>query len=164
MARISTATRRRLDRIARRHERIAGTPSYRGRNFLYKFDASLRLIGIGEHHEAITRNTGLTPTHVHRKGERRSTRSVYRPWQEDMWLLQSPLDPGASLDEHLGWLSGAIEPHSHYFRELVEQCSKADIILGCLSESPSPFLTVDAESLRMLRELKLGISFNFTCL
>lgn len=163
MARISTATRRRLDRLKRRHEKIVRTPTYRGRRFLYEFDASLRLIGVGVHHEAITQKTGLTPTYTHRKGEQRSTRSVRKPWQEDMWRLQSPLGPDASLDEHLGWLCGAIEPHRDYFRELIAECSKADIILGCLSESPYPFLTVDAESLRLLREMKLGISFNFTC-
>jgi hypothetical protein len=162
MAHISTATRRRLDRLARRHERIVRTPSYRGHRFLYEFDASLRLIGVGEHHDAITQKTGLTPAHVHRKGEQRSTRAVGKPWQEDMWLLQSPLGPDASLDDHLGWLWGAIEPHRDYFRELIEQCSTADIIFGCLSESPYPFLTVDADSLRLLREMKLGISFNFT--
>ena len=163
MARISTNTRRRMDRLTRRRDKIVRTPSYTGHRFLYRFDASLRLAGIGEHHSTITQLTGLAPTQAHLKGELRSTRSTGRQWQEDMWRLESPLGEDASLDQHLEWLYGAIAPHREYFRGVISQCSRADITLGCLSESPYPFLTVDAESLRLLRELNLAISFNFTC-
>lgn len=144
----------------RRRDKIARNPSYGGQPRLYRFDASLRIAGVGQHHEAISLSTGLKPTHAHRKGD---PHFAQRLRQEDVWLLQSPLGGGASLDEHLEWLWNAIAPHKDYFRELISQSSCADIVLGCFSESPYPYLTVDTDSLRLLRELNLGVSFNFTC-
>ena len=162
MASISTVTQRRLGRLTRRRDRIFRTPAYTGHPFLYRFDASLRFVGVGEHHDSILQMTGMNPTHIHRKGEPRFARSV-RLWEEDVWSLQSPLDDSATLDQHLHWLCDTVAPHSEYFRDLISRASRAEIILGCFSESPYPFLSVTAESLRLVRELNLGISFNFTC-
>ncbi|MBD9393127.1 DUF4279 domain-containing protein [Acidovorax sp. ACV01] len=160
MARISTSVRRRLERGMRRQENILRNPSYGGRPRLYRFDASLRIVGVGAHHDAISLRTGLLPARSIRKGERRVGQ---RLWTQDVWLLDSPLGGDASLDEHLEWLWNAIAPHRDYFREIISQSPSADIVLGCFSESPYPYLTVKNDPLHLLMELDFGVSFNFTC-
>lgn len=160
MAQISTAVRKRLKRGMRRREQILGKPSHVGKPRLYRFDASLRIAGIGEHHEAISKRTGIAPTRAHREGE---TRFAQKRWLEDIWILESPLGASASLDEHIEWLWNAIAPHRDYFQQLISQSSSAGVVLGCFSESPYPYLTVQPDSLRLVRQLDLGISFNFTC-
>lgn len=160
MAQISTAVRKRLKRGMRRREQILVKPSHVGKSRLYHFDASLRVAGIGEHHEAISERTGIAPTCAHRKGE---TRFAQKRWLEDIWILKSPVGASASLDQHIEWLWNAVAPHRDYFQQLISQSSSADVVLGCFSESPYPYLTVQPDSLRLLRDLDLGISFNFTC-
>jgi hypothetical protein len=144
----------------RRRAQILVKPSHVGKPRLYHFDASLRIAGIGEHHEAISKRTGIAPAHAHRKGE---PKFAQKRWQEDIWILESPLGATASLDQHIEWLWNAVASHRDYFQQLISQSSSADVVLGCFSESPYPYLTVQPDSLRLLRELDLGISFNFTC-
>lgn len=160
MARISTSVRRRLERGRRRQEKILGNPSYQGRPRFYSFDASLRIAGVGLHHDAISLKTGILPTRTTRKGERRTGGKL---WSEDVWLLASPLGEDASLDEHVQWLWDTVAPHQDDFREVIFQSASADIVLGCFSESPYPYFTVKNESLRLLMNLGMGVSFNFTC-
>jgi len=160
MVRISTSVRRRLERGRRRQEKILGDPSYEGKTRLYSFDASLRIAGVGTHHDAISLKTGILPTRTARKGERQTAK---RLWSEDVWLLDSPLGGNASLDEHVQWLWDTVAPHQDYFREIISQSSSAGIVLGCFSESPYPYLTVKNDSLRSLMDLNMRVSFNFTC-
>ncbi|MFN7855161.1 MAG: DUF4279 domain-containing protein [Acidovorax sp.] len=162
MSRVSTNVQRRLDRVSRRRKRVVADLSYQRRPFLYEFDASLRLSGLGEHHDEIRRQTGLEPTHSHLKGELRSPRSKMKPWEEDLWVLQSPLGNQASLDEHLEWLWIKIAPHKDYFAKLAARSVQADVVLGCLTESPYPYLTTKSSSLQLLKELNVGVSFNVT--
>lgn len=134
-------------------------------NFPFRYDAALRIAGVGEQHDGISRETGLVPSHAHRAGERRSSRSVdLGVWVEDLWMLESPLGEAASLDEHLDWLWKAIAPHKACFERLIADAKWADVSLGCLSESIYPVLNAGAESLKITRELNLGLSFNVTCI
>ncbi len=79
-----------------------------------------------------------------------------------MWRLQSPLGEGAPLEEHLQWLWTTIAPHKAYFEQLITEAAWADVCLGCMSSSVFPFWAVPADALGITRELKLGLSFNFT--
>lgn len=160
MARVSTKVRRRMERGLRRRGKILADPSYRGTPRLYHFDASLRITGIGPQHDAMRLRTGIEPTHAARKGE---PRFAGKRWQEDMWRLDSPLGGVVSLDAHLQWLWQTIAPHEDYFRQLIALSSGAELVLGCFSESPYPYLTVESDSLHLLRTLNLGVAFNFTC-
>ncbi|MDH4447977.1 MAG: DUF4279 domain-containing protein [Acidovorax sp.] len=160
MARTSTSVRRRLERGRRRQEKILGNPSYQGRPCFYSFDASLRIAGVGLHHDAISLKTGILPTRTTRKGERRTGE---KRWSEDVWLLASPLRGDVSLDAHVQWLWDTVAPHQDYFREVISESTSADVVLGCFSESPYPYFTVKSESLRRLMNLGVGVSFNFTC-
>lgn len=160
MARITTSVRRRLERGRRRQKKINGNPAYRGRPRFYSFDASLRIAGVGLLHDIVSLKTGILPTRTTRKGELRAAEKL---WSEDVWLLASPLGGDASLDEHVQWLWDTIAPHQDYFREVILQSTSSDIVLGCFSESPYPYFTVKNEPLRLLMNLGVGVSFNFTC-
>lgn len=132
--------------------------------FPFRFDASLRIAGVGAQHDRISLETGLLPSYAHRSGERRSTRSAALGiWPEDLWMLISPLGEAASLEAHLDWLWNAIAPHKAYFEGLVADAAWADVSLGCLSESVYPVLNVGAGSMKIMREMNLGLSFNITC-
>jgi hypothetical protein len=104
--------------------------------------------------------TGLVATRAHRKGAPYGLRGKTR--REDLWLLESPLGERASHDEHLQWLWSQVGPHREQFERLIQQAAWADICLGCLSESAYPVLSLKPESLQIVHELKLDLSFNFT--
>jgi hypothetical protein len=164
MPRISTATRKRLDRSRRRRQREIGVREPVRGGFPFRFDASLLIAGVGAQHDTISRETGLFPSHAHTAGEWRSTRSAtLGVWPEDLWILASPLGELASLDEHLDWLWSAIAPHKPYFDRLIADAAWAKVSLGCFSESIYPVLNVDTKSMKIMREMNLGLSFNITC-
>lgn len=162
MARIRTFTLRRLRRIRRRAQKAKSAPPLLRSTLPFRFDACLRIAGIGEQHDEISARTGIVPTRTHKKGELRSRRKDVR-WAEDLWLLESPLGEQASLDEHLAWLTETVTPHKEYFGSLIAKATWADICLGCLSESAYPVLSTEPSSLALIRELPLALSFNFTC-
>lgn len=163
MARIPTSIKRRLSRLRRRRQKAVQWPNQIRSTTPFRYDASLRIAGVGELHEEIARTTGILATRSHKKGE---THGFVRKrvWSEDLWILDSPLGEQASPDEHLQWLWKTVSPHKAYFSALVAKATWADVCLGCLSESAYPLLVADSKSLTLLRELNIGLSFNFTCL
>ena len=162
MLRISTFAQRRLPQLRRRSQTERHSPQHSRSTYPFRYDASIRITGAGHEHAKITRVSGLVPTHSHLKGEVRS-RLNQRRYPDDLWMLSSPLGETATIGQHCGWLWDAIGPNREYFETVIAEASSADICLGCLSESIYPFLEVDASSLTILRELKLGLTFNFTC-
>ncbi len=158
--RVPTQVRRRLTRLRSRRSRQREAPTVLQSSVLFRYDACLRLGGLGAAQDDVTALTGLSPTRAHRKGDLIGFRGKVR--KEDLWLFESPLGELASHDEHLQWLWNQIEPHQEQFRKLVQQAAWADVCLGCLSESAYPVLSVQPESLKIVHELKLGLSFNFT--
>ncbi len=163
MARIRTSIQRRLPRLRRRRQKEIQVPTLLRSGIPFRYDASLRIAGIGEFHEEIFIKTGISPTKVHRKGEPRTALTT-KLWDQDLWILRSPLGEQASLNEHLEWLWKAVSPYKNYFAGLISKAAWADVCLGCLSESAFPVLSASADSLSLTRELNLGLSFNFTCL
>ena len=161
MTRISTSIQRRLQRLRRRQQRVIRYRTAPRSSLPFRFDASLRICGVGARHEAITLNTGISPSSTHLKGEKHFGG---KRWEEDLWLLQSPLGEGASLEEHLDWLWATVGPYKAYFKDLIASSSSASVTLGCLSESPYPFFSVGDGSMKIVRELEVGCSFNFTCI
>ena len=154
-----------MTRARRRREREDGVRTPERNNRSLRFDASLRIAGVGDQHENISLVTGVVPWRVHKAGDRRSPRTAtLGVWTEDYWEFRSPLRESATLEEHLACLWNAVEPHKAYFGGLIARAAWADVCLGCLSESVYPLFTVSAASLNITRELNLGLSFNFTCI
>lgn len=160
MASITTQTRKRLKRLRLRRSREQKKPTVIRDSTPFRYDASLRIAGLGDIQDSITPLTGVVPSHIHRKGD--SLGRGGRRRQEDMWLLASPLGEDASLYEHLRWLWHQVEPCMEQFRMYIQKAAWADICLGYFSESVYPVLTVSPEALRILRELEVGVAFNFT--
>lgn len=158
--RVPTQVRRRLTRLRNRRTREREVPTIIRSSVPFRYDACLRLGGLGDAQEGIAELTGLSASRAHRKGDPIGRRGTAR--KEDLWLFESPLGERASHDEHLQWLWNQIKPHHKQFQELVQRAAWADVCLGCLSESAYPVLAVRPESLQILRELNLALSFNFT--
>ncbi|HEX7865897.1 MAG TPA: DUF4279 domain-containing protein [Variovorax sp.] len=163
MARVSTRIRRRLTHLQRRRQRQKNVRTYAQMSSRYRFDASLRIAGVGVHHDEIFSRTGIASTRSHRKGEPRGRNAALGCWTEDLWCLESPLGEQATIDQHLEWLQSRVAPHKAYFIELRARAEWADLCLGCLSESPYPFLSASPGALALMKDLDLGLSFNFTC-
>ena len=87
--------------------------------YFCKYNASLRIAGVGHLHRAITERTGISPTHIALAGDR-PFRSSNRPLVEDLWMLDSPLDRASRWDFHLRWLWEQVGPHAEYFRFVIE--------------------------------------------
>ncbi len=160
--RITTRVRRRITRLKNRRIRERELPPIVVSSAPYRYDACLRLFGLGDNQREIEAITGLSATRAHREGDPFGLRGRVR--KEDLWLYASPLDGRVNHDEHIKWLWTQIKPHREHFRKLVKQAASADICLGCLSEHPYPLLSISPESLDIVRELELGITFNFTVL
>ena len=159
----STRTRKRIQRARSKRQREATVRTPLRNQRFFRFDASIRIAGVGAWHGNITRITGIEASRTTRKGEARSRHnSRLGVWTEDLWILQSPLSEDAPLDAQIQWLWRTIEPHRNYFEALMAQATWADLCLGCLSESIYPFFSVNADALEITRALPLDLSFNFT--
>ena len=160
MASIPTQVRRRLRRLRNRRARQREAPTIIQSSQPFRYDACIRLGGLGDAHEKIEKVTGIAPTRSLRRGDPVGARGKTR--QEDLWLLASPLGETATTDEHLQWLWNQLKPHAEVFRSFIAQAAWADINIGCLSESSFPILSASATSLQLLREFDVGLTFNFT--
>jgi len=160
MTRLSTATKRKLARIRKRHERISSTRTYPVISPNFRFDASIRIGGAGSYHESIFLATGLTPSTSYLAGDKVSPRSS-KVRKEDLWILASPLSGNLPIDEHIDWLLDAVSPHEAFLRQILEKAVWADLCLGCLTDSPYPMIVTD-RSTRLLKMFNLSLSFNFT--
>lgn len=121
------------------------------------FSATLRIFGHGLDLDAITRDLGIEPTHIHREGERRNPNA--KPWPHDMWMLESPLDETRPLGEHLDWLYERLQVHVAYLKALKSD-AMVDIFCGYRSNSDTAGFEVAYPSLRLFAELEVpfGVS------
>lgn len=129
----------------------------------HRFGAALRIGGAGALHQKLQERTGLAPDHVHRQGEP-SGRLRGDTWRDDLWVLESPLGESAWPEDHLDWLRAALRPHLASLEAVVQRARWAEIRLGCISTSPIPMFALRPDRLAPLRELDLGLSFDFVCL
>jgi hypothetical protein len=123
----------------------------------FKFSATLRIAGDGVDFDEISRTLGLSPTHSHRKGERRSPSA--EPWQHDVWSYRPVVDRAQPLDKHITALWDAVRPHIAYLRSL-KQKFHVDIFCGYRSNSCTAGFKVDYLCLGLFSELEVpfGVS------
>ena len=95
----------------------------------FRHSACLRILDVGHLHDEISKKTGLTPTHLHRKGEYYGKKRP-KKWKNDVWILDSPLPVSRGLTAHLVWLHKKLSPHKAYLRRLQRQGVKMDIYCG----------------------------------
>lgn len=162
MTRISTATKRKLNRIRRRHELVSSTRRFPVTSPFFQFDAAIRIAGVGMCHESILSTTGISPSRSYLAGDKVSARSS-AVRKEDLWILTSPLSRDHPIEEHISWLLETVSPHMAFFARLVEKSTWADLCLGCLSDIPYPMIVTDKSATQLVKMLNLSLSFNFTC-
>lgn len=162
MTRISTSTKRKLQRIGKRQKRVAAEKHYRLTSPFFEFDASIRIGGAGSLHDAITSHTGLVASRSHLAGEP-VWPGMSKICKEDLWILASPLDRNRPIDDHIDWLHEAVAPHLDFLSSVVKQAAWADPCLGCLSDVPYPMISTGASATRLIQQLDLAVAFNFTC-
>src|SRR5437773_6240323 len=97
-----------------------------------RVSATLRIFGIIKDIAEIGRTLNLDPTHVHRKGDVRSTGA--KAYEHDMWSLTAPLPREEPLEKHLLWLKERLTPHRGYIRNLADSCT-VDIFCGYRTDS-----------------------------
>jgi hypothetical protein len=115
-----------------------------------RFGASLRILGDRLDFDEISRTLGLSWTHAHRKGDRRSPRS--QPWPNDMWVYQPPVDGKRPLDEHILAVWDAVRPNIGYLRELKRKV-RIDVLCVCRSNTSAASFKIDPRCLGLFVDL-----------
>lgn len=121
------------------------------------YHATLRIFGDSVNLEEISENLGLTPTHLHRKGELRNPKISNSAYDHDMWSYDSPVHEEESLELHIKTLWDKLKPHKQYLLTLKDQYT-VDVFLGYLSSCDHAGFEVPAESLEMFTELNIPFS------
>ena len=119
------------------------------------FSAGLRIKNAPKLHNEISKI--LKPTHVHKKGEKRFKEKV---WENDIWLLDSPLPPEKSLTEHILWILEKIKPNIDYFIGLRKKGVEMDLFCTFTTENDQDGFTLESEILELLHKLELDIEFS----
>jgi hypothetical protein len=123
----------------------------------FAYSATLRICGQIGNLDEITRNMGLSPTKVHRVGERRGERSP--PFEHDLWSYAPSVPKGEPLAKHIDALWAAIRDKKSYLLSLKETLA-VNVFLGYRSNCDTAGVEVPHASLEMFTELEIpfGIS------
>jgi len=119
------------------------------------FGAGLRIKNAPELHDEISKI--LKPTHVHKKGEKKFKEKV---WDNDIWILDSPLSDEKDLIEHILWIWEQIKPHIEYFMDLKKKGVEMDLFCSFTTDSDQDGFTLDARTNEFINKLQLNIEFS----
>ena len=118
----------------------------------FAYSASLRIFGVIQNLNELTRCLGVAPTHVHRRGDRRTPDSP--PYKHDYWSYKAPLDEKEPLHTHIDALWSVFRGQKQYLIELKRDLT-VDVFLGYRSNCDQAGITVPHQSLRMFVELEV---------
>ena len=118
------------------------------------FSATLRVFGAIDDLDEITATLGIIPTHLHRRGDRRTPRS--RPFEQGMWSYLAPVPESRPLDDHLQALWTRIQPRRDALKRLKERFT-VDVFCGYRSNREAGGFAVSYHSLRMFLELEIPL-------
>lgn len=123
----------------------------------FAFSASLRIFGDIPNMGEISAALCLQPTHSHRKGEKRGSRSS--AYRHDMWSYSPPVDKRESLHQHIDALWLKLKPHRQYLLDLKKSLN-VDVFLGYRSNCDTAGIEIPHTSLEMFSELEIpfGVS------
>ena len=117
----------------------------------FKYDACVRIFGERLNMEEISAALKLQPTQTHREGERQGK---MRPYEQDLWLFQPPIEEAEPLHRHIDALWLALKPHKRYLLELKKSFT-VDVFLGYRSNCNHAGIEVPHSSLEMFVELEI---------
>src|SRR5687767_3704079 len=84
--------------------------------YYFHHHATLRIFGVIEDLDSISRVLGVDPTHTHRRGERVGRYSW--SYEHDMWSYTADVPEQRPLTEHLDALWLIVAPHLGYLKGL----------------------------------------------
>lgn len=121
----------------------------------YAYSATLRICGVIDDLDALSDTLGLTPSHVHRRGEGLPSQG----FKDDAWHYTAPIQEERPLDEHIQALWHALKPHKDYLLEL-KRTMDIDVFCGYRTNHWGAGFHVSPESLEMFTALDIpfGIS------
>jgi len=111
--------------------------------------------------DEISATLGLSPTHSHRKGEKRGAKAA--GYRQDMWSYSPPIEKSEPLHRHIDALWLKLKPHKHYLLELKKSLN-VDVFVGYRSNCDTAGIEVPHTSLEMFTELEIpfGVSIIVT--
>jgi hypothetical protein len=123
--------------------------------------ATLRISGEISDMDEISATLGLSPTHSHRKGEKRSAKA--HPYRQDMWSYSPTVEKSEPLHSHIDALWLKLKPHKRYLLGLKKSLN-VDVFVGYRSNCDTAGIEVPHASLEMFVELEIpfGISIIVT--
>jgi hypothetical protein len=124
----------------------------------FAYSATLRIHGDGLPFEAISKELGVAPTNIHRKGERRGPKSP--PYSDDAWHFQPILPEEEPLEKHIEALWEVLKPHVLFLKQLKRHC-KIDVFCGYRSNCDMAGIEVPHTCLELFTALEVpfGVSF-----
>ena len=138
---------------------LAGTE--REEDTFFAYSATLRIAGEISNMDEISAAFGLSPTHSHRKGEKRGAKAA--GYRQDMWSYSPPVEKSEPLHRHIDALWLKLKPHKHYILELKKSLN-VDVFCGYSSNCDTAGIEVPHTSLEMFIELEIpfGVSIIVT--
>jgi hypothetical protein len=123
----------------------------------FAHSASLRIFGDGLPLDEITARLGVSPTHAHRKGERR--RPTSPGYREDAWLFRAPVPNAEPLARHVDALWAVVRPHVEHLKGLKRRY-RVDVFCGYRSNCDHAGFEVPHGSLELFTALEVpfGVS------
>lgn len=116
------------------------------------------ITGVGLGLDGISVRLNTEPTHSHRVGE---VHILAKPYDHDMWMLNSPLSETEPLDAHLKWFIEKLKPYYEFIQALKEN-ARIYFYCGVNCQSDQCGFTLTSEALSIFTEL--GISMEVTVL
>lgn len=120
----------------------------------FAYSVTLRISGEIPDMAKISATLRLSPTHSHRKGEKRSAKG--HPYRQDMWSYSPAVEKSEPLHRHIDALWLELKPHKHYLLGLKKSLN-VDVFVGYRSNCDTAGIEVPHTSLEMFTEL--GIPF-----
>ncbi len=123
----------------------------------FHFSVTLRIHGQNVPFSEISNQLGVQPTHIHRKGERRS--KSHKGYNDDAWQFAPSLSETESLERHIEALWQIIRPQVAYIKSLKQQF-KVDVFCGYRSNSDTAGFEVSHKCLELFTALEVpfGVS------
>jgi hypothetical protein len=137
----------------------AGTE--REEDTFFAHSATLRIAGEILNMDEISTTLGLSPSHSHRKGEKRGAKAA--PYRQDMWSYSPPVEKYEPLHRHIDALWLKLKPHKLYLLELKKSLN-VDVFVGYRSNCDTAGIELPYTSLEMFTELEIpfGVSIIVT--
>ena len=126
-------------------------PSY------FCFSATLRIHGENIPFDEITNRLCVQPTHIHKKGDRRS--QLHEGYNDDAWHFMPLLPETESLERHIEALWQVVKPEVAYIKAL-KQKFQVDVFCGYRSNSDTAGFEVSHKCLELFTALEVpfGVS------